>query len=758
VADPNLHKDKFVKNCIREPSAPEDPAALRAKWKPGFFTHTVTKGESLLYIANRYESSGKAPEGFDWKFLSRVNLGVDHPPFVNWKLVETFDFDEAENLTPDKKNYRFKGGEELYVPLKPGASKPGKVAPNLKNKIIKKTVEVATVKGPCLVTKGIASTFKVTGYTVPKTDVTETQRKGVKWKIVDLDDGNSETESTETGETVKLKFDGFALGHRLRVHPYIVKAQALVYCELRRIEVKFEHEIAIPKLDGGVAKHGDPINHIHNPATVVIGGSAKDTAARFKLTEVKPGAPFVLAPNDPCFEWRLKKGTPGTAKFIKVAGKLDNTGAECRLDGVTAGLIVLEGWTAEAEKPCVKMTLQVVNERTIPYRVNFFTDVSGHATTYTAAKTVKIFKVTNIVLRQFGVKLVPDSDTSAGKKYGTEAIAAIAGKAGHFNVTNVADQYCETISFPNAVLASIINGRPGVVSFNFAVSGDSATTLGIAPTALCNIYSRPTEHPNPGVFSNSVKDGLKGPDETIDPTDTAHFKDIKTFNTPDAKPGEQDYGGVLVYKGPPSDNDIQIMAKGQVMAHELGHVVSLKHRGDLTNTGAWGSTPSGSGDDGLNRTTRANLMDPGTSPGVSQTDVDLLQATLFRTNVLTKASPGGLTLKVLYGAKLVGGKLTKLTSVKGKKNAVVKVSVEASRKTSRVANVLMNFWLRPYKTADIRIDEIKDWAPATRKASKGLVTLKIKLLGNAGKKAKVLVMAADGDDVVTAEIACEVTS
>ncbi|REL27691.1 hypothetical protein DXX93_14750 [Thalassotalea euphylliae] len=763
MADPNAHLDKFVKNCMLAPPAGQNRSdaelqAGRKKWKSGFFEHKVKAGESIDKIANYYHSRGTAPDGCDWKMLSRFNWGVDYPPYINWKLVEQYDFDETQNLTKDKKNYVFKGGEVVLVPMRPGAKKPGNIAPEQSNTIVRRKVEVTGVAGPSLMTPDIKSTFKVTGFSVDNEDVTDSQRAAVKWKIKDLDSG-AETESAETGETVQLEFTDADVGKQYQVFPYLENTNLLVCVKLRVIKVELKHELPISRF-GAITENSD-INTIFNPSAVIIGANSKTKAAIFKLTKVEPAAPdFVLAPNDEGFVWRIKN-VVGSAKFPNIDGELQNTGIDCMLTGLKPGWVVLEGWTAEAQAPCVYMTLKVVQERRIAYRVNIFQQASGATSQFSSADIIKMMQMANIHMRQVGIKLVADTNTTVGNYISTitnpsgqvagvdqfDNVKPIVGTAGHFTIENVKDDYFKLpyLTEPNAIVASCVNAHRGIVVFNFCPSGVDVDTGGFGASGnLPNLFAEPDAPHSPAI--NGVYGKYKGPRETITPDDTANFVEIAPFKTPEA-PYTQSIelfaGGIFMFD---LNTTCNLRSQGAVVSHELGHILAAQHRGDGNNAGAVG-------DDGIAADPPDNLMDPYLDDQ-RQNDIDLLQLEIFRGTGFTRG--GGLDVKAIYSPVRQAGRFVRPTNLSGQHNDTMTCSVEVVRKGKRVKDVQMNFYLTPYDTNDFAIEEIKYWDKTTRVAEKGLVTLRVKFTGNAGAKATIIVIAGDNDALDITEIECTI--
>ena len=139
-------KEIFAPECFIEPTAAskERPLYLedkkRADREPK--EYRVGRGETLESIANDIHGNkgNKYPDITDefkklksgaesyeqaWQFLAKYNYGAIDPPVVNYLMCEKHGFvlskdpsGEYSNLTSDNKNYRYKGGETLYYPVK----------------------------------------------------------------------------------------------------------------------------------------------------------------------------------------------------------------------------------------------------------------------------------------------------------------------------------------------------------------------------------------------------------------------------------------------------------------------------------------------------------------------------------------------------------------------------------------------------------------------------------------------------------------
>lgn len=708
ATDPAKYVDRYRKGCVEKP--PADPVPGKEAWAGPYAIHTVVPGDSLVGIAKRFAVSGKAAEGLDWKLLTRFNLGVDHPPQVNWCLIAAFGYTD-DNRTPDHKNYRFRGGEELWIPLRADAADSAAVALEESNTVVVPKVEVATVQGPTLVTEGIKSRFKVTGFSVPMSRVAKGRKGAVRWKIKDLDAG-TETVAAEKGIEVELGFTG--LGKRYRVYPYLKKESELVRCELRVIRVEFEHEIKLTDVDDQLVRANDPLNKIHNPAAVVIGASSADKVAKFRLTKVEPNA-FKLAPNDDGFTWVLDN-SEGEAKFHEVGGTKQNTGSESELEGVKAGIVKLRGFTTHAVSACVEMTLKVVAERVIPYRANFlkrrFLLLFSRSSDFTPEKLRDAVAIANVHLWQMGMRLVPDSDGTIFK-IGGEEVQPIKGFPGYYEVSKVPTKYVEGVQWADTEAACRINSRSGAVNFNLAISYSSGA-WGIGPCAPHNAYST----------------SFTGVDET------GANKTSRVFDTPKNVTSSEGRAGILLMDPTVNEaaNDTKI---GAVIAHELGHNLALWHRG----------TPAGSDQrDGLPMS-MWNLMYAYVNRGAqqdTQTDCDVVQVAISHASSLAPGCPDGLMVAVSQA------------KVSGANNSTHDVTISA-RRGGLVPNTRFKVWALPYNTTVARITPVGTTVPNNAPSTTGSETIRILLTGLAGAKARILVLAAERDDLATEIIECEIT-
>ena len=712
MTDPSACAHHFNRFCIQEP--PDEVTPLRDGWTEAYAVHTVQPHETLRSIAERFARSGRVPEGFDWRQLALFNLGVNRPAHINWCLCDVFGFDPAVNITEDKRNYVFKGdgSEELWIPLRPGAPGGGVTALAERNTVVVPRPEVGSVAGPSLVTQGIDSVFRVTGYTVPQNRVTQASRDAVRWKIKDVAAGN-ETDSAETGEEVRLSFTG--LGKQYRVYPYLQAKRELVRCEPRVIRVELQHEIKMADVTDGRILPADPLNKIHNPAAIVIGASNATRCARVRLTKIEPNT-FHMAPNDDGFKWEVEN-VAGEAAFRRVGAATRNTGIGCELYGLHPGEVIVKGRCAHAVDPCVQVRMKVVQERSLPFRANFLSRRHwffwSRGTAATPLKVHDVIAIANVHLWQMGVRLVPDPDATT-YKVGSEDIAAMDGRPGFFEVEHVPSEYVENIQDADTEAACRINSRSGVVNFNMVISLDG-DTWGLGPCCPHNVHSS----------------SLTGMDET------GTNQTSQVFDSPANRTSAEGRAGILLMDPTfrEADSDTKI---GAVIAHELGHNLAMWHRGVNPQ-------PHDAGD-GL-PVSNWNLMyafvnrwDGGVSRQDTQTDIDLVQLAICRGSSLLPGAPGNLVLA------------PDKNELRGAKNSVQEVKFTARRGATAVPNTRFHVWTYPFNTNIIGI--AGGTLPASGISADGKPTFRVRLRGNAGQRAWLIVKAVENDDLVTEVITC----
>jgi hypothetical protein len=127
----------------------------------------------------------------------------------------------------------------------------------------------------------------------------------------------------------------------------------------------------------------------------------------------------------------------------------------------------------------------------------------------------------------------------------------------------------------------------------------------------------------------------------------------------------------------------------------------------------------------------------------TQTDADLIQLAITHGSSLAPANSGNLVLAA------------DTLSVKGASLTTQRVNLTAKRGATAVANTRFKCWATPFNTTVAAVGGTD--LPASAISATGRMWIDVRLMGNPGDKASILVMAGEKDDLVTELIACEIT-
>ncbi|MBT8341154.1 MAG: hypothetical protein HKP58_06485 [Desulfatitalea sp.] len=128
----------FADGCFKPLTVQPGPKHLK---DPSKQTYIVKAGETLEQIADQMKQAAgqfkwigesvKQPDTaryeHAWQCIADYNYGTIDPPALNWSLCVAHGFEEQKNLTADKKNYTYKGGEKLYYPVRVQKGKTGRM-------------------------------------------------------------------------------------------------------------------------------------------------------------------------------------------------------------------------------------------------------------------------------------------------------------------------------------------------------------------------------------------------------------------------------------------------------------------------------------------------------------------------------------------------------------------------------------------------------------------------------------------------------
>jgi type VI secretion system secreted protein VgrG len=486
---------------------------------------------------------------------------------------------------------------------------------------------------------------------------------------------------TDTDKEV-LKLNGKSLSGKEKD----VEIELLLTMDVGKMKKKHKLTVAEveinPVISGDKLKHTDAINIIKNPSGIVIltGGDASDAGkvAKVQITKIKPD--LTWKDDDDRISWWIIGGEAAVAGSAKYEGKADfrndeaaKRGTKIEVFGSQQGDVLIQPYSGgygygmfranivplkklkyricrlfTKEKPAVPASPGVAAKPKIPAR-----NPTG---THDDAK--KHVAVMNIYLRMAGIEMVPDDSAEAASSAGNNKVglAALDPKVvavtkvsnGHFDV-EVNDQALTFKASNSDSLAAIrINTRNEVICFAYINSQSSSSALATAllcpwnhaPQAKADpprAYSKAAYTlPDKGTPSSSLipKTGIPG----NTPVDEVKMVVLKAdVNWQGSTPATRDVDllwGVIVpttsidKSGSAKGGDSTILAYANTLAHEVGHVLGLGHRGDLS-----AGVP-----DGLTIPNAENLMHPDKPPPTAQ-NIDIIQVKAIRFSEALFRSP-----------------------------------------------------------------------------------------------------------------------
>lgn len=272
---------------------------------------------------------------------------------------------------------------------------------------------------------------------------------------------------------------------------------------------------------------------------------------------------FVGAPEG---SWVKVRGTDSSADKMAVL--------EVRWDGEKGPLMAtFRAWTGPVKE--------------VKYRVNIINGVDKvkhpeRSPTVTPDDCLNYMKVAQIIWWQCGIEFVPDPDTTAWDK------AVMSSHTGIFTVPGEKDNWTVNVNNSVSPIATRLNFNPGVINIAFvrSTTGTNAAATDIQGVAgqkeeLDGFPSASWVLPSgvpPDGAAKKIKMTTFPHVNRSNSSDAAYVKARQkvqaSFSTDDIK--KRLYG--VIY---PSDWTAvsSVHASGQNMAHELGHILSLFHRG-----------------------------------------------------------------------------------------------------------------------------------------------------------------------------------
>lgn len=372
------------------------------------------------------------------------------------------------------------------------------------------------------------------------------------------------------------------------------------------------------------------LNALPNPAVIpILAATDPDLAkkaARIAVTYIEPGDL-----NTSHFFWRIKSGPAAFSGASKGVTEVlvYGTGA-----GATDQECVIElRWDSAAGTLLSTFRAWVGKPREVPYRA-LLVQPSNNAMKIrsTPADVVKQIATANVLLWHAGLRLVPDTNKSKwdGATGGANGVYEIKLPKAH-------DGWTIGVNDNTTIQAMRLNFNPGVMHLCYIKSAVDATLCGVASDrpqltgAAQTLAGSPTPSwvqpsgiPPDGAAGSVTMQTMTKSNRGTGQSDKDY---LKTRKLP-ANSFDQLFGLMMPDYTVPGDPDW-----GQTIAHELGHVLGLRHRGNA------GNKNSGPSNDGINDPNGngypwvQNTMTYGT---VWAEDLDIIQSVVIRRHPVLK--------------------------------------------------------------------------------------------------------------------------
>jgi hypothetical protein len=416
-------------------------------------------------------------------------------------------------------------------------------------------------------------------------------------------------------------------------------------------------------------------NAIPNPAVIPILASGDpdlaNRAARLTLTYYEPGNLDTSK-----FHWRVVSGPAviiGSNKGISIQARGTGNAAD------TMATFEVR-WESDSGPLLATYRAWVGKVGTLPYRVNYLDGRAGawqSSAILPPADAVSIMQVVRAILYQAGILMVPDPDTTS---FNGASLFPAGNTDGIYRVTVAANRHTRNVNHDVISSSTRYNFRPGAINFAFVHSTSATNAAAVDRNGIAGAASKVQWWKGKlyyGAAGNgSTKDlegspsaswikpsgvptdgpGVKVTLKTIEPTDRVKqakgldkaYVTARNAATPPFTAANMGqlyachcpvvWGRGNLVGAPPTWTPAQyIWNCGINLAHELGHILGLAHRGS-----GWSPTP-GLSADGMDCKNQAgvlkghpwdeNIMTYGYVLAVPLAhNIDLVQASVVRTH------------------------------------------------------------------------------------------------------------------------------
>jgi len=337
----------------------------------------------------------------------------------------------------------------------------------------------------------------------------------------------------------------------------------------------------------------DPINFIRNPAVIPIlpaDEATEDTAACIEYSYYRPRT-LAFADDDERLQWSWTS-LSGGARIAFVSG---DKGLKIFLNGLSEGEVLLECSMEGVVLAQYRALVRPMHD--ITCRFNILNGPLGAIPRSTPAHVEGHMKVANIFLRQAGVQLALDTDattTDGAVASDIPGIFRISVGAGTTFGIAVAD-------FPRCCR---LNYRAGVMNFAY-IHSDAGGFLGMATDIPANTNA-------PSITDNGTPSTSWKQPSGIRPDRAATAKRMNMFARKQRTAHPQLFAMYVTDGNGSPGSARDALTYAGTIAHELGHVLGLRHR-------------VGPGHDGLLFPWDQNLMH-NNNPSTLAQDIDIIQS------------------------------------------------------------------------------------------------------------------------------------
>ncbi len=357
----------------------------------------------------------------------------------------------------------------------------------------------------------------------------------------------------------------------------------------------------------------DDVNVITNPAVVPILSRAKasvSTCAIYHVTYVRP-----RTLNLDRLRWKVHS-ISGGGRAVIFGG---NKGDQVFVRGISSGEILIEVTLDGARVAAIRA--RVMRIKKIKCRFTIVNGPKGSGTLSGPSDIVKHLAIANRILRQAGIWFVLDTAKTVTDRARATKIPGI------FRVS-VARGVTRNISLAGFPKATQLNYVENLMNFVYIHSCAPLATGGRILGAATDF---PASRAGASISDSGTPSSSWIPPTGLPPDATAKRNTMKLLSRRQRNNHAKLFAMYITNAcGSPTSN-AGMFTYGNTIAHEIGHVLSLRHR----NLNIMKGGVETSGHDGLKHPPQENLMHANNGPTLAQ-DLDLLQVKAIHRSPLTR--------------------------------------------------------------------------------------------------------------------------